>query len=158
MTDANQNADPNPLPDAQEERITAIAQRLDVTVAERETGTVRIRKLTHTDLVDVPVVLKRRLLAVEHVPVNRFVDAEFAPRQEGDTLIVPVFEYVPVTEMKLMLKEEIHIGLEVMEEKHVHQVEVQRQEIVVERRAGTDGDWIAQPAAPSSDQGEQSEL
>jgi hypothetical protein len=26
---------------------------------------------------------------------------------------------------------------------------------VVERRTGTDGDWIAQPATPSSDDGEQ---
>jgi stress response protein YsnF len=58
--------------------------------------------------------------------------------------------------MKLMLKEEIRIGLEVMEEKGVHPAEVRRQEIVMERRTGTDGDWIAQPAAPSSDEGEQS--
>ena len=29
------------------------------------------------------------------------------PRQDGDTLVVPVFEYVPVTELKLMLKEDI---------------------------------------------------
>jgi stress response protein YsnF len=151
MTDANKTPDPEPLPGAHEDRIAVIAQRLDVEVAERETGTVRVRKITHTDQVNVPVVLKRRLVTLERVPVNRFVEAEFAPRQEGDTLVVPVFEYVPVTDMKLMLKEEIRIGLAVMEEKGVHLAEVQRQEIVVERRTGTDGDWVAQPAAPSSD-------
>jgi stress response protein YsnF len=71
---------------------------------------------------------------------------------------VPVFEYVPVTEMRLMLKEEVRIEFKETEETTVHTAEVQRQEVVVERRTGTDGDWIAQPAPPSSDEGEQSAL
>jgi stress response protein YsnF len=138
------------------QRITAVEQRLDVGVEEQETATVRVRTITHKELRDVPVVLKRRLVTLERVSVNQIVEAEFGPRQEGDVLIVPVFEYVPVTEMRLMLKEEIRIGLAETEETGVHRAEVQRQELVVERRTGADGDWIAQPAAPSSDDGEQS--
>ncbi len=72
------------------------------------------------------------------------------------TLVVPVFEYVPVTEMRPMLKEEVRIAVEETEKTSVHTAEVQRQELVGERRAGTDGDWIAQPAPPSSEDGEQS--
>jgi stress response protein YsnF len=58
--------------------------------------------------------------------------------------------------MRLILKEEVRIGFEETEETSVHEAEVQRQELVVERRTGNDGDWIAQPATPSSDDGEQS--
>lgn len=58
--------------------------------------------------------------------------------------------------MRLMLKEEVRIGFEETEEASVHTTEVQRQELVTGRRTGTDGDWIAQPAPPSSEDGEQS--
>jgi stress response protein YsnF len=71
-------------------------------------------------------------------------------------VIVPVFEYVPVTELRLMLKEEIRIALDDTDEASKHRAEVQRQELVVERRTGTTGDWVAQTAAPSSKNGEQS--
>lgn len=155
MTDGNENADSRPSADSATQHVTAVEQRLHVGVAERETGAVRVRTVVHKDLVDIPVVLKHRLVSIERVAVDQFVDAEFAPRQEGNVLIVPVFEYVPVTEMKLKLKEEIRIGLEETEVTSVHQAEVQRQELVVERRTGTTGDWIAQDAAPSSEDGEQ---
>jgi stress response protein YsnF len=56
--------------------------------------------------------------------------------------------------MRLML-EEVPIGPEETVEASVQQAEVQRDELVVERRAGTAEDGIAQPAAPSSADGEQ---
>jgi hypothetical protein len=69
-------------------------------------------------------------------------------------LIVPVFEYVPVTELRLMLREELRITTVVSTTSDVHVAEVQRQEVVVERRVGSAGDWIADPAIPSSGVGE----
>ncbi|WP_168789676.1 YsnF/AvaK domain-containing protein [Paraburkholderia aromaticivorans] len=156
MTDSNEIPDSRHSQSPETQSVTAIEQRLHVGVSEQETATVRVRTIVHKDLQEIPVVLKRKLVSVERVPANRFVDAVFEPFQDGQTLIVPVFEYVPVTELKLMLKEEIRIVLEETEETSVHRAEVQRQEVVVERRTGTTGDWIAQPAAPSSEDGEQS--
>jgi stress response protein YsnF len=156
MTDSKKAVNPAPSPSATPMNVTAVEQRLRVNVAERETATVRVRTIVHKELTEIPVVLRRRVVTIEHVPANRFVESEFEPFRDGDVLIVPVFEYVPVTEMKLMLKEEVRIGFEETEEASVHEAEVQRQELVVERRTGTDGDWIAQPAPPSSEDGEQS--
>ncbi|WNC95446.1 DUF2382 domain-containing protein (plasmid) [Paraburkholderia sp. FT54] len=155
MTDSNETPDACALT-AGTQSVTATEQRLHVGVSEHETASVRVHTIVHKDLQDIPVVLKRRLVSIHRVPVNRWVDTEFEPVRNGNQLIVPVFEYVPVTELKLMLKEEIHIVVEETEETSVHQAEVQRQEVVVERRTGTEGDWIAQPAAPSSQDGEQS--
>jgi stress response protein YsnF len=138
--------------------VTAIEERLHADVAEQEIATVRVRTVVHKELAEIPLVLQRRMVAIERVPVNQFVDHEFEPFREGATLVVPVFEYVPVTEMRLMLKEEVRIEFKETEEATVHTAEVQRQELVVERRTGTDGDWIAQPAPPSSEEGEQSVL
>jgi stress response protein YsnF len=156
MTDSKEAANRAATQTAAPTSVTAVEQRLRVDVAEQETATVHVRTIVHKELTEIPVVLQRRAVTIERVPVNRFVDSEFEPFRQGDVLIVPVFEYVPVTEMKLMLKEEVRIGLETTEVTSVHEAEMQRQELVVERRTGTDGDWIAQPAAPSSEDGEQS--
>jgi stress response protein YsnF len=156
MTDSKERPDPPRTASDTAVKLTAIEERLDVDVAEYETATVRVRTIVHKELAEIPLVLQRRVVTIERVPVNRFVDDEFEPFRDGTTLVVPVFEYVPVTEMRLMLKEEVRIGFEETEETSVHTAEVQRQELVVERRTETDGDWIAQPAPPSSEDGEQS--
>lgn len=156
MTDSKERPPPPPTAPDAAVNVTAIQERLNVDVAEQEIATVRVRTIVHKELAEIPLVLQRRVATIERVPVNQFVENEFDPFKDGSTLVVPVFEYVPVTEMRLMLKEELRIGFEETEETSVHTAEVQRQELVVERRTGTDGDWIAQPAPPSSEDGEQS--
>jgi stress response protein YsnF len=158
MADNKQVSDASSVPAAAAMKVTRVEERLSVDIAEQETAAVRVRTIVHKELKEIPVVLKRRVVTIERVPANRLVDAEFEPFQDGAVLVVPVFEYVPVIEMKLMLKEEVRIGFEETEEATMHEAEVQRQELVVERRTGTDGDWIAQPAAPSSKDGEQSTM
>ncbi|MFM0393787.1 DUF2382 domain-containing protein [Paraburkholderia phytofirmans] len=154
MADSKDMFNPPSAPAAATMNIAAVEERLHVDVAQEEVATVRVRTIVHKELKEIPVAIRRRIVTIERVSANRMVDNEFEPRQEGNVLVVPVFEYVPVTEMRLMLKEEIRIGLEEVEEVSVHEAEVQRQEIVVERRTGTHGDWLAQPAAPSSEDGE----
>jgi stress response protein YsnF len=156
MTDSKERPDPARTASGLAVNVAATEERLRVDVAKQGAATVRVRTIVHRELTEIPLVLKRRVVTIERVPVDQFVDNEFDPFQDGSTLVVPVFEYVPVTEMRLMLKEEVRIGFEETEETSVHEAEVQRQELVVERRTGNDGDWIAQPATPSSDDGEQS--
>lgn len=156
MRDIGKQAAPERVEKPDPESVTAIEQQLSVKVVESETGAVRVRTVVHQETTSIPVALRTQRVRIERVQVNRFVDAEFDPRREGDTLVVPVFEYVPVTELKLMLKEEVRISVKTIEETSVHSAEVQRQELVVERRSGTTGDWVAQHAAPSSNDGEQS--
>ena len=121
-----------------------------VTARKQETGAVRIRPLTHNESREVPVLVHSSAVQIERVAVNRFVDAEFAPRNEGDTLIVPVFEYVPVTELRLRLKAEVRITTVATVKADVHVTEVQRQQVVVDKRLGTAGDWVADASMPSA--------
>lgn len=92
--------------------IPVIQEELRVGKRVVETGRgirVHRRIVERTEVVDEP--LRQDVLEVTHVPMDRFVDpaAVPVPRQEGETLIVPVLEEVLVTERKLRLKEELHI-------------------------------------------------
>ncbi|BBU31362.1 hypothetical protein BTHE68_50960 [Burkholderia sp. THE68] len=150
------SSDNGAAPSIDDESATLIAseERLALSACKEETGAVRVQTFTYTELQELPVVVHSSAVQIERVAINQFVDARFAPRNEGGTLIVPVFEYVPVTELKLMLKEELRITTVVSTETDVHVAEVQRQQVVVERRVGSAGDWIADPAIPSSGVGE----
>jgi uncharacterized protein (TIGR02271 family) len=74
-----------------------------------ELGEVRIHKRVETVPYEALVDVTRDDIAVDRVAVNRQVDAVPAPRQEGDTLVIPVVEEVLVTEKRLMLREEIRV-------------------------------------------------
>ena len=132
-----------------EARIAAVQEQIEVGVEAVQTGALRVRRVRRQQDVDVPVTLRREQAIVRRVAVNRQVEAEFGPRQEGDTLIIPVFEYVPVTEMRLMLKEEIHIQKHTEEEQNVQTVQVRSDDLIVERREGADGEWVLQDDSPT---------
>jgi hypothetical protein len=138
--------DPNDSIDTSSEktRIAAVEEQVAVGVEKSETGALRVRRISREEEVDVPVTLRSEKAEVRRVAVNRRVEAEFGPRQEGDTLIIPVFEYVPVTEMRLMLKEEIHVRKHTLEEESVQTVQVRKDEVIVERREGRAGEWVVQ--------------
>ena len=131
-------------------RLAVVEEQITVGVEQHETGAVRVRKVTHDDIVDVPITLRSEQVDIRHVPENRPVDSEYGPRQVGDTWIVPVFEYVPVTELRLMLKEEIHITRRTVEQEVIHTVPVRKDTLIVERRQGPAGEWVPDdpPATP----------
>lgn len=136
--------DPNGNIDTETPRIAVVEEQVAIGVERRETGALRVRRVSREEEVDVPAILRSETADVRRVAVNRHVEAEFGPRQEGDTLIIPVFEYVPVTEMRLVLKEEIHVRKRTVEEDTVQKVQVRKDEVVVERREGLTGEWIVQ--------------
>jgi stress response protein YsnF len=113
-------------------------------VEKQETGAVRVHKVVHEESLEVPVTLRSEQVQVHRVSINRPVESEYGPRQEGDTLVIPVFEYVPIIEMRLMLKEEVHVTKQVSAEDTVQSVSVKKDEVVVEKRDGAQGDWIKQ--------------
>src|SRR5690606_23002489 len=130
--------------DTEASRIAVVEEQVAIGVEKRETGALRVRRVSREEEVDVPATLRSEKADIRRVAVNRQVEAEFGPRQEGDTLIIPVFEYVPVTEMRLVLKEEIHVRKRTVEEDTVQKVQVRKDEVVVERREGLTGEWIVQ--------------
>jgi uncharacterized protein (TIGR02271 family) len=124
-----------------------VEERLQVGVDAVETGAVRVRKVVHEETQPVSVTLRRQHVEVRRVPINRPVDERAAPRQEGDTLVIPVFEYVPVVKMQLTLKEEVHVTTTESHEEVVQEVTLNSEELVVERREGPDGQWRPETGA-----------
>lgn len=132
-SDANNTSD--------ELRLTAVQEQLQVDVDRIETGSVRVRKVIQEETKPVSVTLREEHVEVRRVPVNRPVDERYAPRQEGDTLIIPVFEYVPVVKMQLVLKEEVHVTTVESQHEAVREFILKSEELVIERREGADGEW-----------------
>jgi stress response protein YsnF len=115
-------------------KVSAIQEQLSVGTVEAETGAVRVRKVVSDETRLISVELHTRTVGVTRVSVNRPVDAECGPRQEGDSLIVPIFEYVPIVTTQLTLKEEVRITTHTLEKEDLWQVPVKLETIVVERR------------------------
>jgi stress response protein YsnF len=124
-----------------ETRMSAVQEQLEVGIDEVETGTVRVRKVIHQEAQPLSVELRQQHVEVRRVSVNRSVDQRYPPRQEGDTLVIPVFEYVPVVKMQLMVKEEVHVTTTESVQQVVREVTLNSEELVVERREGVDGEW-----------------
>ncbi|OTP78467.1 hypothetical protein PAMC26577_04710 [Caballeronia sordidicola] len=89
----------------------------------------------------MPVSLRSQTVDVRRFAINRPVESKYEARQEGDTLIIPVFEYVPIITMQLTLKEEVHVTTTVSQQEVFQNVLLNTEELVVERRSGAQGEW-----------------
>lgn len=100
-----------------------------------EAGTVRVRKVVHTERVtiDEPAYVDR--VEVRRVTLNTPVVGETPQvRQEGDTMIIPVIKEMVVIEKRLVVTEEVYITRQRVEVHMPQDVELRREEIIVERR------------------------
>jgi uncharacterized protein (TIGR02271 family) len=84
-------------------------ETIDAAVHPIDKGMIRLRKRVETVPYETTVEAGRDEVTVERVKVDRQVDAVPEPRQEGETLVIPVVEEVIVTETRLMLREEVRI-------------------------------------------------
>ena len=126
---------------AGEIQIAAVQEELEVGVKTTETGAVRIHKIVHEEMQPIPVSLRSQTVEVKRFAINRPVEEKFESRQDGSTLIIPVFEYVPIITMQLTLKEEVHVTTTVSQQEVFQNVLVNTEELVVERRSDIDGEW-----------------
>ena len=116
--------------------VPVVAETVEVGKRRVETGRVRVRKTVRTTekVVDEPVVAEE--VEVERVPINREIAEAVGPRQEGDTLIVPLLEEVLVVEKRLVLREEIRITRRKVERRSSEKVTLRSEEATVERIEG----------------------
>lgn len=122
--------------DGQATVIPVLAEELHVDRRVVETGTVRLRKVVHQRQEVVAPTVTREVIDVQRVPVDRIVEGPVAPRQEGDTLVVPVLEETLVVEKRLRLVEELRITVRREQQTAAPQsVTLRREEILVERDA-----------------------
>jgi stress response protein YsnF len=124
-----------------EEKVT-----IDVRAAPPQSVRVRRRVVSEERVVEVPVWHER--VEVERVPMDAFVERAPEPRYEGDTLVIPCIEEVPVVEVRLRVREELRVR--VVREQRV------RRETVTLRRHDVDVESITQtPESHRDDTGDK---
>lgn len=111
-------------------------EELHVGTRQVDTGRgVRVRKTVNEQVHRIDQALLRDALDVKRVAVDRVVPLNEAPltRQEGDTLIVPVFEEILVVEKRLRITEEIHITRSTRQEQYADTVVLRAERVTIER-------------------------
>ncbi len=124
-----------PNPDAKPEAIAIPLLGEEASVSRRtvDAGEVRVATVTRerAQLVDVDLTSER--FEIEHVPINRTVEAVPPVRTKGDLAIMPVVEEIVVVERRLALKEEIHIRRVRDAMRHRESVTLRTQDAVITR-------------------------
>jgi uncharacterized protein (TIGR02271 family) len=113
------------------EKIPVVQEHAEVGKRTVETGRVRVSKqiTEQEERIDQPLL--REEVEVRRVPIGRPVQTMPEPRQEGETMIIPVVEEVLIRQ--LVLKEEVHITRRRKEEHHPESVMLRKEEIVIDR-------------------------
>lgn len=119
--------------------LPVLHEQLEIRKVAEETGAVRVRKIVHDEPRTVDVTLISEQVVVTRVPVNKVVDATFPSRQDGDTLVIPIFKEMLVKQ--LVLVEEVHVTSRRNPENTTQQVTLKREEAIVERYDTESGSW-----------------
>ncbi len=116
--------------------VPVVAEEVEVGKRTVETGRVRLKKTVKATqkVVDEPLIHED--VHVERVAINRPIAEAVGPRQEGDTLIVPLLEEILVVEKRLILREEVRITRRRTEQRSSQTVTLRSEEATVERVEG----------------------
>ena len=110
-------------------RVQRTEEELAAGTREREAGEVRVRKNVRTDRESVEVPTRHEEVSVERVPLS----GEASEAQIGDDEInVPVTEEEVVVSKRPVVKEEVRIRKDVVEDTEVVEKDVRREAIDVE--------------------------
>jgi len=140
-----QQAQGDTLAEGETRVVPVLEEQLDIRKVAVETGAVRVRKIVHEESRTVDMSLMQEDVSIARVPVNKVVEDKFHSRQEGDTLVIPIFKEVVVKQ--LVLVEEVRITTRRNPETSTQQVTLKREEAVVERYDEASGSWKPEPAA-----------
>jgi len=125
-------------------RVPVYAEEAVIRTQQKERGRVRISKQREQDNVVVMAPTVSRHVVVERVPVDRFVEQPTGIRREGETLVIPVFEEVPVVVMKTKLKEEVRVTTCTRTQSRRTPVAVQRETVRIDRiPAGRNENYVS---------------
>lgn len=115
------------------EAIPVIRESLQVGKREVVRGKVTLHKTVEEILETVHVPLRRETIEVTRVPKDEIVSEVSSLKQEGDTLILPIYEEVVVVEKRLRLIEEVHITTKRSEHSDVREVSFRQEKVRLER-------------------------
>ena len=135
MAEESSSGTPTPPSAAADKPIVVpvVQEELQVGRQKTETGRVRITKSVQERDVLVQQASMHEEIEVERVSVNRFIAEPASIRYEGDTMIIPVMEEVPVIETRLRLKEELRVTKRQITTPRSELVRLRTEEVHVER-------------------------
>lgn len=108
--------------DGEQLRVPILEERLSAETRPVSLGELRIHKRVEETAESVAQAVTRDQLDVEHVSINRPLEAPATQRIDGDWLVLPVMEEVLVVRKQLMLKEEVRIRVrQVTEDQEVRE-------------------------------------
>jgi uncharacterized protein (TIGR02271 family) len=130
-------AEPTDVSDEDEVRVHRTEEELRVGTRERKAGSIRVRKRVRTDRERIEVPTRHEEVTVERVSV----EGESSEAEIGnDEVVVPVTEEEVIVHKRPVLKEEVRIRKDVVQDTEVVEEEVRREEVEVEdeteRRGG----------------------
>ena len=110
-------------------RVQRTEEELAAGTREREAGEVRVKKNVRTDRESVAVPTRHEEVSVERVPLS----GETSEAEIGeDEVQVPVTEEEVVVSKRPVVKEEVRIRKDVVEDTQIVEEDVRREEIDVE--------------------------
>jgi uncharacterized protein (TIGR02271 family) len=110
-------------------RVQRTEEELAAGTREREAGEVRVRKNVRTDRESIEVPTRHEEVSVERVPLS----GEASEAEIGeDEVVVPVTEEEVVVSKRPVVKEEVRIRKDVVEDTEVVEEEVRREEIDID--------------------------
>jgi uncharacterized protein (TIGR02271 family) len=110
-------------------RVQRSEEELTAGTREVEAGSMRVRKRVRTDREQIEVPTRREEVSVERVPVSgEATEAEIGE----DEVVVPVTEEEIVVGKRAVVKEEVRVRKDVVEDTEVVEEDVRREEIDVE--------------------------
>jgi uncharacterized protein (TIGR02271 family) len=115
-------------------RVQRTEEELAAGTREREAGEVRVRKNVRTDRESIEVPTRHEEVSVERVPVEgEATEAEIGE----DEVVVPVTEEEVVVSKRPVVKEEVRIKKDVVEDTEVVEEDVRREEIDIDDETST---------------------
>jgi stress response protein YsnF len=108
-------------------------ETLQARVVDREKGKVLVHKRVETTPVSEDVTLRQGRVDIERIARNELVEERLDPWYEGELLMIPVYEEVPVTEIRLVLKEIVQIRQGETTEQVTVEGETRREVVDIER-------------------------
>lgn len=135
---------PNERPAPVAATIPVVEETLHVGKRRMETGQIQVALTTEHVTERLRETLRDRRVEVERVPVGRVLEpgeTPPAPREEGDTLVIPVLEETAVLVKRLVVREEVRLRFLTVETPFEQDVSLRRQHATILRT----------PASPSPD-------
>jgi stress response protein YsnF len=130
--------------------VPLVAESLAIATVARQVGALRVRVVVDESTERVGTDVVREEYRPTLRPVGVAASERRAPYQNGDDLVIPIYEERWVAEKRLYLKEEVRLQRVRQGEQQVSDVPVRRERAIVERQQA-DGSWrevAAEAGAP----------